>query len=218
MQRDHLFEKDRFRARNVPDGLPRHGLRQEADEVAGMAGLEDDADLAVGLEPADARTVAGARIDHDKRPARRIDLDTGRRNNPRQAIIHRPFQRAAIDDQLNLVVENVRRRLFRMLAERIAALPHDIQEQQRALRRVRHVFECRSKAAEIERGWCVSSRVPLVGHAGNSPKAVSRRRADGRSTVIHSRSCPQTGRCANGLGWTSPQRQKSNVAMHARWN
>ena len=75
------------------------------------------ADLAVGLEAADAGTVSGARIDHDERPARRIDLDAGRRHDPRQAVIDRPFQRAAIDDQLDLVVENVRRRLGGMLAD-----------------------------------------------------------------------------------------------------
>ncbi len=57
------------------DGLARHRLRQEADEIAGMAGLERDADLAVGLEAADAGAVPGARVDDDEWPARRIELD-----------------------------------------------------------------------------------------------------------------------------------------------
>ena len=40
--------------------------RAEADEVAGMAGLHRHADLTVGLEAADARPVAGTRIDDDE--------------------------------------------------------------------------------------------------------------------------------------------------------
>ena len=40
MQRDDLFEEDRFGARDVLDGLARHRIGQEADEIAGMAGLE----------------------------------------------------------------------------------------------------------------------------------------------------------------------------------
>ena len=51
--------------------LARHRLGQEADEIAGMPGLERDADLAVGLEAADARAVPGARVDHDEGPAGR---------------------------------------------------------------------------------------------------------------------------------------------------
>ena len=70
MQRDDLLEEDRLGARDVLDGLARHRLRQEADEIAGMAGLHRDADFAVGLEAADARAMAGARIDDDERTAR----------------------------------------------------------------------------------------------------------------------------------------------------
>ena len=102
MQRDDLFEEDRFGARDVLDGLARHRIRQEADEIAGMAGLEGDADLAVGLEAADARAVAGARIDDDERPARRIDLDALRRNDAHQHVVDRPLERAAVDDEFHL--------------------------------------------------------------------------------------------------------------------
>src|SRR6185503_3434679 len=101
--------------RDVWDGLPRHRLRQEADEIAGMAGLQNDADFAVGLEAANAGSVPGAWIHDDKRPARWIDFDTGRRDNPRQAIVDRPIKLPAVDNQFDLVVQNMRRRLFRML-------------------------------------------------------------------------------------------------------
>ena len=43
-------------------------MRQEADEVARMAGGQRDADLALRLEAADAGAVAGARVDHHERP------------------------------------------------------------------------------------------------------------------------------------------------------
>ena len=84
MQRDDFFEEYRLGAGDILDGLARHRLRQEADEIAGMPGLEGDADFAVGLEAADARTVSGARIDDDERSPRRIDLDAGGRNDPHQ--------------------------------------------------------------------------------------------------------------------------------------
>ena len=74
-KRDDLFEEDRLRARDVADGLARHGVGQEADEIAGMPRLERHADLAVGLEAADARAMPGARVDDDERPPRRIELD-----------------------------------------------------------------------------------------------------------------------------------------------
>ena len=74
MQRDDLFEKYRLGAGDVLDRLAGHGIGQEADEIARVTGLECDADFAVGLEPADAGAVPGARIDDDERPARRVDL------------------------------------------------------------------------------------------------------------------------------------------------
>ncbi len=56
------------------DGLARHRLGQEADEIAGMPRLHRDADLAVGLEAADAGSMPGPWVDDDERPARRVDF------------------------------------------------------------------------------------------------------------------------------------------------
>jgi hypothetical protein len=66
VQGDHLLEEDCLGARNVLDGLPRHRVGQEAHEITGMTRFEGDADLAVGLEPANARTMARARVNNDK--------------------------------------------------------------------------------------------------------------------------------------------------------
>ena len=82
MQRNDLFEEDRLGARDVLDRLARHRVRQEADEIAGMAGLERDADLAVGLEAADAGAVAGARVDDNERPPRQVDFDASAAERP----------------------------------------------------------------------------------------------------------------------------------------
>ncbi len=149
MERDHAFEEDRLGARDVLDRLPGHGIRQEADEIAGMPGLERNADLAVGLEAADARTVSGARIDDDERTARRIDLDALRRHDPHQNVVDRPVQLPAVHHEFHLVVEHVRGGLRQVLAVLIAALAHDVPEQHAALGRIRHVLDRGSKWAEF---------------------------------------------------------------------
>ena len=144
-KRNDLLEKDRLGARDVLDRLARHGIRQKADEIAGMPGLERDADFAVGLEAANARTVSGARIDNDERPALRIDLDALRRNDPHEGIVDRPLERAAVDDELHLVIQHMRGGFGQMFAILIAALAHDVPEQDGALRGVDHVFHGRRK-------------------------------------------------------------------------
>ena len=69
MERHDLLDEDRFGARDVLDGLTRHRVREEADEIAGVTGLKGDADLAVGLEAANAGAVAGTRVDDHERPS-----------------------------------------------------------------------------------------------------------------------------------------------------
>ena len=63
VQRDHPFEKHGFGAGDILDRLARHRFRQETNEIARVSGLERDADLAVGLEAANARAMPGARVD-----------------------------------------------------------------------------------------------------------------------------------------------------------
>jgi hypothetical protein len=113
-----------------------------------MPGLERNADLAVGLESADARAMPGARIDDDERPARRIDFDASWRDDSHQSVVDRPSKRSAVDEKLHLVVEHVRSGLSQMLAILIAALAHDIPEQHAALRGIDHVFHGWGKYAE----------------------------------------------------------------------
>src|SRR4029079_15329267 len=64
-------ERDLGRAHRL-DRLARERVREESDEVAGMAELVRDADLAVHLEAADPGAVAGARVDDHERTHLRI--------------------------------------------------------------------------------------------------------------------------------------------------
>jgi hypothetical protein len=75
MERDHLLEEDRLGACHILDGLARHRVRQEADEIARVTGLHGHPDFTVGLEAPDPRPVPGARIDDHKRPASHVDFD-----------------------------------------------------------------------------------------------------------------------------------------------
>src|SRR5262249_49342293 len=50
VERCDLLEKNRLGAGDILDGLARYGVRQEADEIAGMPALERNGDFAVRLE------------------------------------------------------------------------------------------------------------------------------------------------------------------------
>jgi len=138
---DHFLDEDRFGARDPFDGLARHGLGQEPDEVAGMARLHGDADFTVGLEAADAGTMTGARVDHDEGPALEVDLHPFGRDDANQCVVDRLFQLAAVDDQFRRVAQHMRRGLRDVLAVLVPALAHDVEEQHAALAGIDHVFD-----------------------------------------------------------------------------
>ena len=145
----------RLGARDAFDRLSWHRFRQEADEVAGMARLHGDPDLAVGLEAADAGSVTGTGIDNDEWPALEIDLHTLRRDDAHQRVVDRLFQLAAVDDQFRRVAQDVRRGLGDVFAILFAALAHDVQEQHTALARIDHVFDRRGDDPRQGATWQV---------------------------------------------------------------
>jgi hypothetical protein len=116
-----------------------------------MPRFERDANLAVGLEPADAGAVPGAGVDDDEGPPRRIDLDACRRNHACEHVTDRPFERSAVHDELDFVFEHVRRGLGQMLAILVAALTHHVPEQDAALRGIDQEFHGRGEHCERRR-------------------------------------------------------------------
>ena len=152
-----LFDEDRLGAGNVLDGLSGNGIGQKSDEVARMTGLKNDADFAVGLESPNPRAMPGARVDDDERPSRRVDLGARRRNDPHEPVVDGSIKRLAAEDQLHFVVEHIWHGLGQVFAILIAALAHDVPEQNAALRGIDHVLHGRSKYAErrkrVDRRW-----------------------------------------------------------------
>ena len=153
MQRDHALEERGLGVRDVLDRLPWHGLGQEADEVAGVTRLQGNADLALGLEAADARPVPGARIDDDERTLPGVDLHAARRDDADQDIVDRPRQLAAVHHELGLELQDVGRRLGIVRGIVLAALSQDIEEQDRALTGIGPVFD---DILRIDKRWEVS--------------------------------------------------------------
>ena len=118
---------------DVLNCLSGYGLRQKADEIAGVAGLKRHADLALGLEPADAGPVSGARIDDDERPLLLINLDAFRRRDAGQEIVHGTRKLAPVHDELDAELENVRSGLGGVLLVLFAPLLQDVEEKNPAL-------------------------------------------------------------------------------------
>ncbi len=127
-----FLEKHGFGSRDVLNRLARHGVRQESDEVAGMAGLDCDADFAIGLEAANAGSVSGARVHDNEGAASRIYRGPGRRNDPHEYIIDGARERATIGDEFGLIFEHMRNRLGEVFAILISALTHHVQIQHAA--------------------------------------------------------------------------------------
>ena len=121
---------------DIAQRLAGNRLGQEAYEIAGMARLQGVADLAVRLEAADARTMARPWIDNDEGALCRIDPHPGFRagKDTQQHIIAGPFERSSIHH--DFITEGQDRRLsrFGMFDRLIAALAHDVPEQDRALK------------------------------------------------------------------------------------
>ena len=174
---DHMLQECRFCARNVLDCLACHGIGEEADEIAGMTGLDRDADLAVGLEPANTRAVAGPRIDDDERPLPLIEVEVARWHNTRQDIVHWACELAPVHDELNLEFQDVRGGLCRMCRVALTTLRHHIEEESRALKGIRPIVryrvEERPRACVLSKIGCcalVHGVTPLRLH---SPKQCS---------------------------------------------
>jgi hypothetical protein len=117
--------------------------------------------FAVGLEAANARSMARARVHYDERPPTRLDGYALRRHDAHEAIIDRALERAAVDDELRLVIEDIRHSLGHMLAVLIAALAQDVPKQNRALGCVDRIVHRRAAGADQVRRdvWLAGKRL-----------------------------------------------------------
>ena len=106
------------------------------------------ADFAVGLETANAGTMAGAGIDDHEGAFPRVDSHALRRNDAHEPIVHRALEGSPVDDQLRLVIEHIRHSLGHMFAVLIAALAHHVPEQNRALGGVDRIVHRRAEHPE----------------------------------------------------------------------
>jgi hypothetical protein len=101
----HLPHERLFGFAHVEERLSWLGIAKEDHEVHRMTGVQRDADLRVVLEPADPRTVAGARIDDDVGPSLVVDRHPLRGNDAHQRVVDRPLELAPVDDRFVIEVE-----------------------------------------------------------------------------------------------------------------
>jgi hypothetical protein len=189
---DHRLDEFRLGMQDVLDRLPGDGLGQEADEIARVAGLQRDADLAVGLEAADAGTVARTRIDHDERHLAAI-LNFRRafgRDNADERIVDRALEPPSVDQDFDPEAQDMRGLLRDVLLILVAALPQDIEEQDAALPAVDEIVRQSLLHPSLLR------RRPGV-KAGAVRPACG---ASGHSGFGAHRSLSRTGRCARIRG------------------
>jgi hypothetical protein len=146
-----FLDKDRLGLTDLLDRLSRRRLRQEADEVDGMACAQRDADFALRLHPPDAGAVARAGVDHDDRRLRRIGHNAFRGDDAHERVIDRPVQRAAVPYEFGREVEDVRDLLGGVLAVVVASFTEGVQEQHAALPRVRPIFSGRVEIGRLIR-------------------------------------------------------------------
>lgn len=124
-----LCDKPGFCLANVLDCLTRNRIGQKADEIAGMTCRKRDADLAVVLHAADPGTMAGARVENNKRPFVPFDRGPVGRDDARECVVDRAWQRAPIEHEFDAEAEHVRRLARVMLKIVVAALAQYVEQQ-----------------------------------------------------------------------------------------
>jgi hypothetical protein len=165
MKRNDTLEERCFRVDRVLYGLSGDRLGEKADEIARMAGLERDANFALRLEAAYARSVPRSRIHDNEWPLILVDLRVLRRGDPHQHVVDRSGQLAPVQDDFAAELQDVRRNLGSMLFVTLATLLKDIQKENRALPRIEPIRPGFVKRARI---W--NRRDRRGGHGRTPPK------------------------------------------------
>jgi hypothetical protein len=118
----HLAQEFRFRVGDIGERLAGFGHRTEGDEIDRVPVLERDADLAVRLEAADSRSVAGARVDDHIGALPVEHLDAGRRRDLQEHVVAGAGEIGAVHHRFIVVDEHRRGAGGLMGDEDVAAL------------------------------------------------------------------------------------------------
>jgi hypothetical protein len=139
MQCRHLANERGLGATHILDRLTSNGFRQETHEIARMTGGERHANFAVRLHPADARSVARARIKDDEGAHMGMALPPIWRKHAEQRIVHRALALQPIHHEFKRVVQHVGCAPCVVLEIGVAALPQNVPKQNRTLPRIQAV-------------------------------------------------------------------------------
>ena len=167
--------RDEFRLgmHHVSQSLPRLGMLAEHHEIHGVAVMQRDADLAVGLEAADSRAETRARFDDHEGALPFVDLDALGRNDFDEHLVAGTRQRLAVEDHPGFVDQHRRRPgglIHRVL---VGPFPQDVQHQRAALGRIRRIgFRVINEMALFGRRRNATVRVGRVGPKLLQPLAV----------------------------------------------
>ena len=140
MEFDDALEEAHEPLHDVQELLTGHGRRRKADEINRVTRSEGVADLAFGLEAADARPLAGSWIGHHHGPFPRIDDNPWRRRDARKRVVHGPGERSTVHQHLMTEAQHRRQRLRSDLDFLVAALAQQIEEENAALKRIDRIF------------------------------------------------------------------------------
>src|SRR5262249_40809782 len=141
MEGNDAFDERGFGAGNILDRLALNGVRQEADEIAGVTRSQGHTDLALCLEPSDTRAMSGAGVDDYERPARIDGFHAFRRNDADQRVVPRPGQLAAVHHQRTLKAQDVWRDLACVFGILRRPLAKHIEKEWPPLSEVEPIFE-----------------------------------------------------------------------------
>ena len=133
MARGNFAQKTGFGAHHVGQRLARFGVLTENHKIHRVPAAQRHADLAVGLEAANARAVARTRVNDHVRalPVEHFHARFG--EDFEQLVVHWALQITPVHDQFVFVIEHRRRARFFMRLVVVAALAQHIQRQRHAL-------------------------------------------------------------------------------------
>lgn len=136
MQHADFLDELLFGSADIERRLAGLRIAKENNEVHRMAGAKGHANLGIILESADARTKTGARVDDEVRALPGIHDDPFRRFDPQHRVVDWAFERTAIEDDLEVKMQDQFRAEPRMFGKLVAAPPQSVPEEDGTVQRI----------------------------------------------------------------------------------